>query len=251
MHEFVAVNHRFLPAENAFLAAGSAAALYGKGIFTTVAVYNFEPFLWGKHWHRLLVNAPRIGIHLSGYTEHAVKKSLHEIIEKNNFRTGRARLTFFDESPTAVWEHAGKNKTSFLIQTAEFRVVKSKLNLTVSPFPVNSKSPLAGVKSCNYLEPLLAWEDAKARNCDEAIRLNEKGEIASACLANIFWKKSGEIYTPPLETGCLDGTTRRFVLENLSVTKVKTNLDEIINADEIFLTSAGIGVVPAAINHSK
>ena len=95
------------------------------------------------------------------------------------------------------------------------------MTLTVSPYRINSKSPLAGVKSCNYLENILAWEAAKAHGFDEAIRLNEKGEIASACLANVFWKKNGEIFTPPLETGCLKGTTRGYVLENLAAAEKK------------------------------
>ena len=248
MHEFISFNRQILPAENAFLSADSAAALYGRSIFTTVAVYNFRPFLWEKHWRRLIVNAKKLGIGFSEFTEQTVKNSLLEIVEKNGFRTGRARLTFYDETPSAVWHTKSKSKTSFTIQTAEFRQVRDRLNLTVSPFPVNSKSPLAGVKSGNYLENLLAWEDAKAKGFDEAIRCNEQDKIVSACLANVFWKKRGEIYTPPLETGCLEGTTRGFVLENYAVTEVKAELKELLEADEIFLTSAGIGIVPADIN---
>lgn len=248
MHKFVSLNHQILPAENASLSAGSVAALYGKSIFTTVAVYNFKLFLWEKHWQRLTVSAKKIGIEFSDYTETTVVNSLLEIVERNGFQTGRARLTFYDESPTAVWQNESNGKTIFLIQTADFRSVKNTLNLTVSPFPINSKSPLAGVKSGNYLENILAWEDAKAKGFDEAIRLNERGEIVSTCLANIFWRKGEVLFTPHLETGCLDGTTRRFILENRSVKETKADLDEIVEADEIFLTSAGIGVVQAEIN---
>ncbi|MCY7375698.1 MAG: aminotransferase class IV [Pyrinomonadaceae bacterium] len=251
MHKFICFNHQILPAENAFLPANSAAALYGKGIFTTVAIYNFKPFLWEKHWQRLTANANTIEIDLQNFTEQKVKNALLEIIEKNNFRTGRARLTFFDESSPAFWQTDSKNKTGFTIQTADFRQIKNKLNLTVSPFLVNSTAPLVGVKSCNYLENIMAWESAKAKGFDEAIRLNEKGEIVAACLANVFWKKNGAIFTPHLETGCLNGTTREYVSENLAVEETKAQLEEIIEADEIFLTSAGIGVVRAAIEKSE
>ena len=245
MHKFVNFNHQITPAENAFLSANSAAAFYGKGIFTTVAIYNFKLFLWEKHWERLTANAKQIGVDFSDYTEQTVKKSLLEIVEKNAFRTGRARLTFYDESPTAIWQTDSKRGTSLLIQTADFRLIKDKFNLTVTPFRINSKSPLAGVKSCNYLENILAWEAAKAKGFDEAIRLNEKGEIVSACLANVFWKRNDEIFTPSLDTGCLKGTTRDYILENLTVIEKKAELDELLAADEIFLTSAGIGVAAA------
>jgi len=246
MHNFVSFNHQLLPAENAFLSANSSAALYGKGVFTTVAIYNSKPFLWEKHWQRLTENSQKIGIDLSGFAEATIRSSLLEIVDENKFIRGRARITVFDESASSVWQINPSSKTNLLIQTADFREPKNKLNLTVSPFRVNSTSPLVGVKSCNYLENILAFEDAKARGFDEAIRLNERGEIVSACLANVFWKKNGAIYTPSLQTGCLNGTTRSFVLENFFVEEKKAELIELKEANEIFLTSAGIGIVKIA-----
>lgn len=245
MHEFISLNHQIIPAENALLSATSSAALYGKGIFTTVAIHRSIPFLWEKHWRRLTENARKLGIDLTELPEATVKNSLLEIIKKNNLSLARARLTFFDESASSVWQINLKGKTSLLIQTADFRVVPETFRLTVSPYRINSTSPLAGVKSCNYLEKILALEDARAKGFTEAIRLNEKNEIVSACLANVFWKKSGAIYTPSLETGCLEGTTRGFILENYSVEEKKADLAELNEADEIFLTSAGIGIVKA------
>jgi len=243
MHKFISLNRQILPAENAFLSAVSSAALYGKGVFTTVAIHDSIPFLWEKHWRRLSENSRQVGIKLAGFSENAARDLLLEVVEKNHLRHGRARLTFYDESASSVWQINSKSKTNLLIQTADFRAVKNNFSLTVSPFRVNTSSPLAGVKSCNYLENILALEDARAKGFDEAIRLNEKDEIVSACLANIFWTKNGAVYTPGLETGCLEGTTRSFVLENFAVVEKKADLAELNEADEIFLTSAGIGIV--------
>ncbi|MDQ3713694.1 MAG: aminotransferase class IV [Acidobacteriota bacterium] len=247
MHNFVDLNHQIIPAETAFLSAISSATLYGRGIFTTIAIYNSKPFLWEKHWRRLTENSQKIGIYLSEFSEVTVENQLTEIIVKNNFTRGRARLTFFDESQTSIWQTNSKLKTNLLIQTRDFRKINEILRLTISPFRVNSTSPLIGIKSCNYLENILSLEDAKVKGFDEAIRLNEKGEIVSACLANLFWKKGVGIFTPSLETGCLKGTMREFVLENFAVEERKAELDELEKADEIFLTSAGIGVVKAVV----
>jgi len=243
MHKFISFNHQILPAENVFLSAVSSAALYGKGIFTTVAIHDSMPFLWEKHWRRLTANSQKIGIDLAGFSEATIEKSLLETIEKNNLAHGRARLTFFDESPSSVWLTNSKRTTNLLIQTADFRAVPENFRITVSPYRINSTSPLVGVKSCNYLENILALEDSQAKGFDEAVRLNEKDEIASACMANIFWKKDGTIYTPSLDTGCLNGTTREFVFESFAVQECKANLAELNETDEIFLTSAGIGIV--------
>lgn len=243
MHDFVSFNHQIISAENAFLPTISPAAFYGKGIFTTIAIYNSKPFLWQKHWQRLLENARKVNVDLSEFSERTVKKSLSEIIAANKITNARARLTFFDESSVSIWQIEQKKQTGFLINTADFREIPKRLRLTVSPFHTNSTSPLSGIKSCNYLENILALDEAQAKGFDEAVRQNERDEIVSACMSNIFWLKNGEIFTPSLNTGCLAGTTREFVLENYPVCEKQAKLNELDEAEQIFLTSAGIGIV--------
>lgn len=245
MHRFSLFNHEIVEASKIYLPAVSSATFYGRGIFTTVAIYNSEPFRWTHHWHRLTENAKVIGIDPAGFSETEVKDSLLKIIDRNKFQNGRARLTFFDESSNRIWKNGNKDRTSLLITTADFRQVSNNLRLTVSPYQINSKSPLIGVKSCNYLENILALEEAKRRGFDETVRLNGKNEIVSAAMANIFWAQSGQVFTPSLQTGALDGTTRRFVLENFPVREKRGSLEDVKSADEIFLTSAGIGIVRA------
>jgi branched-subunit amino acid aminotransferase/4-amino-4-deoxychorismate lyase len=103
-------------------------------------------------------------------------------------------------------------------------------------------SAAGGIKSCNYLEHLMSLDEAKRRGFHEAIRLNERGEVVSACMANLFWTKDGKLFTPSLRTGCLAGTTREYILENIECKEVEVGIDEINRADSIFLTSAGLGI---------
>lgn len=251
MHSFVFFDNKISGAPESSLCAVSAAALFGRGVFTTIAIKNKEPFLWEKHWRRLKDNAGKIGVDLSEFSESRVKNALAELLEKNKAENARARITFFDESADRIWQFETNRKTSLLITTADARQTPEDLLLTVSPFLVNSTSPLAGVKSCNYLENLLALEEAGRRGFDETVRLNEKGEIVSAAMANLFWIKDKKIYTPALETGCLAGTTREFLAENFAVLEVAAGLDEIVRAEEIFLTSAGIGICPANFENAE
>lgn len=234
-----------------FLPAVSSAAFYGKSIFTTVAVYNTKPFQWEKHWRRLNENAAQIGIDLSNFSQSQTNDSLLKLIEENNLQNGRARLTFFDESANGIWSTGENKKTDLLITTADFQTVAESFNLTVAQLSQNSKSLLAGIKSGNYLERLLTLEDAKKNDFDEAVCLNEKGEIVSAIMSNIFWTNGEKIFTPSLETGALRGTTRDFIIENFSVVEKKAEFAELKSADEIFLTSAGIGVVRVKIFEDK
>ena len=243
MHEYVSFNQEILRAEDACIFAAASAALYGRGVFTTIAIYDAKPFLWEKHWLRLNGNAEKLGINLSEYAEETVWRALAEITDINNLTNARARLTFFDETPGGIWSFQGARKTSLLIMTSDFREIFGNFRLTVSPFCINSASPIANIKCCNYLEKILALEEAKKRGYDEAVQTNERGEIVSACMANIFWTKGKNFFTPPLATGCLAGTTRALLMEQSDCIEIKAGLESLQKADAIFLTSAGIGVV--------
>lgn len=226
----------------------SNAALYGSGIFTTISIYDRKPTHWEKHWKRLTSNAAIVGIDISEYTEAAVIQALETTIHESKIIDARARITLFDERPSGLWpsRESSEQKTSLQILIGEKRPLPELFKLTTSPFPINSLSPLAGVKSCNYLEQILSIDESKGRGFHEAIRINERGNVTSGSMSNIFWLKGERLYTPSLATGCLAGTTREYVLENLDCEEVEAGLDELRSADAIYLTSAGLGIVQAA-----
>ena len=246
MHEFVFFDQGISRADEALVAAFSQAALYGKGVFTTIAIYDGVPFLWDKSWRRLCNNAETVRIDFSDFSELGVRASLDDLVCVNAVRNGRVRITLLDISSGSIWPFATDRKAGLFVTTADFRPSPDNCCLATSPFPVNSLSPLSSIKSCNYLENLMAMDEAKGRGFDEAIRLNERGEVTSAVMANVFWSKDDNLFTPSLKTGCLPGTTREFVLENLECREVVATLDDLRSTDAIFLTSAGLGVVRVA-----
>jgi len=65
-------------------------------------------------------------------------------------------------------------------------------------------------------------------------------------MSNIFWLSGGELYTPSLRTGCLPGTVREMVLENLECREAEAGIEALEAAEAIFLTSSGIGIGPVA-----
>ncbi|CAN5345421.1 branched chain amino acid--2-keto-4-methylthiobutyrate aminotransferase [soil metagenome] len=221
----------------------SSALLYGKGIFTTVAIHDSQPLLWDKHWARLEMSAGRLGIDLSEHSEESTTMALHGVIAANGVINGRARLTFLDLRSSTLWPVKTARKTALAVMTGETRPIPQRLRLSCSPFTVNSLSPLAGIKSCNYLESIMAIDEARTRGSEEAIRLNERGKITGGCMVNVFWLKDDELFTPSLKTGCLPGTTREYVLENLDCREVEAGIGELRAADALFLTSAGLGIL--------
>lgn len=231
--------------------ANSAAALYGKGIFTTIAVRGGTLLLWDKHWVRLTRDAAKVGVEISDYTETFVFEGLVQALKDKGIVNGRARISFMDQRPGIVWPGSAVENTAMSIITARSRGSANNFNLTTSPFRVNTRSPLAGVKSCNYLENILTLDEAKGRGFDEAVRANENGHVTTAAMANIFWLRDGVLHTPSLSTGCLPGTTREFILENLDCREVEVEMSELQYSDSIFLTSAGLGVAEVAEFESR
>ena len=246
VHDLVSIDGQIVNPVDARLDAVSRAALYGAGVFTTLAIYDGQPFLWDKHWRRLDSNSTVIGIDLSGITKTVVKRSLMSLMEANGVTTGRARITLFDRSASDLWPYGSQQNVVVLITTGDAKGIPREMRITTSNFRINSTSPLKDVKSCNYLERLMVREDATRRQFDDCIQLNERGEVASASMANVFWLKDGELFTPSLETGCLAGTTREFIEENLACSRVAIGPAALTSADAVYLTSAGYGVVQVA-----
>lgn len=241
MQRLASLNGKIVRQDEARIAAVSAASMYGSGVFTTIAVYGGEPFLMEKHWRRLTDNTAKLGIDIE-FTFEDVTRWLAELLDANRVDDGRARVTLLDSGGAGIWTGRSEKQTEVLIVIGERFERPDTYKLSTSPYAINSSSPLAGVKSCNYLEHLIAYEGARRRGFDEVVRLNERGEVTSAAMANLFWLCDEKLFTPSLNTGCLAGTTREFVLENLKVQEVSVRWDELRSADAMFICSAGIGI---------
>jgi len=250
MHPVIYLNRVMLEATKARVAPVSSAMLYGRGVFTTVAIYNGKPFLWPEHWRRLKDHAARLSVDTTGLNESNLGESLRKLVAVNQVKNGRARVILLARSGRDVWraKKESPRKTDVLIMTGEpQKVPAAGMSLAVSPYRVNTMSPLVGIRSLNYLEQVLSWEEAQARDFDEAVMLNERGEIVSATMANIFWFTEGTLHTPSLSTGAMAGITRAAVIELagkqfIPVIEGVYELSDLTEANEIFLTSASLGV---------
>src|SRR5215211_3236768 len=250
MHPVIYLNKTMVEATKARVAPVSSAMLYGRGVFTTLAIYNSQPFRWSKHWQRLTAHAKKLDVDFTGCNEKNVGEALHKLIAVNQVREGRARVIMLARSGRDMWrtKSPGAKKTDLLIMTGESqKVPQTGLSLAVSPYRVNTSSLLSGVKSLNYLDHVLAWEEAQSRDFDEAVILNERGEIVSATTANLFWAKNGTLHTPTLGTGALSGITRECVIDIagkhfIPLLEGIYEMTDLTEADEIFLTSSSLGV---------
>jgi len=92
-------------------------------------------------------------------------------------------------------------------------------------------------------------EEAHARGCDEALLLNERGEVSECTSANLFMVRDGEVLTPPLDSGCLPGVTREILLEiapveGIAIREETLRLEDLMGAAEVFITSTTRNLLP-------
>src|SRR6266536_542976 len=92
-----------LEATKARVAPVSSAMLYGRGVFTTVAIHNGKPFLWPNHWKRLKNQAERLNVDCTGANENNIGEALKKLVAVNQVKNGRARVIMLARSGRDVW----------------------------------------------------------------------------------------------------------------------------------------------------
>src|SRR5438270_13561642 len=121
--------------------------------------------------------------------------------------------------------------------------------VTVSTIRNDPRALNPRIKSLNYLNNVLAQIEAVQAGCFEALMLNHKGEVAECTGDNIFLVKRGELRTPPLDAGILEGVTRNAVIElaqadGIVVEEMSLTRYDVYTADECFLTGTAAEVIP-------
>ena len=120
---------------------------------------------------------------------------------------------------------------------------------TIATLRRDPGSPLAGVKSTSRAESVHAKLEATRRGADDALFLTLAGDLSEASTANIFLVRGRELLTPALKFAILPGTTRTWLLEHaptlgLAPRELQLGLDDVLSADEAFVSSSVAGIVP-------
>ena len=250
MHDRIWLNGAIVPLAEARLGPASAGALYGWGVFTTLGVAGARARAFGPHWERLAAHAVRARVPLA-WSREEVAGGLAALVAESGVVEGRARVTLLRASGGVGAAPAERDADAMIFVAERAPRPGAPLALSVSPHRVNTASPLAGVKATAYVAHLMSLDEARGRGFDEAVLLNERGEVVEATAANLFWARGGELFTPSLATGCVAGVTRRFVLEaaarrRVRVTEGSYPLVALGEADEVFLTNSTWGLRPVA-----
>lgn len=258
MLEIIYLNGRLVPRFEARLSPFDHGFLYGYGLFETMRAYNGRIFRLDAHLTRLRCSAESIGLTHGILTTDEGKQSLKAAcmatLEANELKDARIRLTVSAGEGDMTPDPGTCSNLTILI-TARSLVplppekYETGFKAAVSFLRRNSQSPLSRLKSTCYMESILARTTAKAAGYDEAILLNEQGCLAEGSTTNIFLVSHGELITPCFESGVLPGITRDAVLEiartsHIMATERWVQLNELVEAEESFLTNSILELVP-------
>jgi len=251
MSEIVYLNGSLMPRSQARISILDYGFLYGFGLFETMRAYEGQVFRLDSHLNRLARSAEILGLPI-GVTD--LKGAVMDTIRANKLGNARIRITVSIGEGSIVPDISTCNKPTVLITAGHYQpypeqVYQKGFRAVVSSIHRNSGSPLSRLKSANYLENMLAKQQARVAGVDEALCINEKGLLAEASMSNIFLVTDGILRTPGQESGILPGITREVVLElasQLGITAFEQDIrpDELSQSQEAFLTNSLIEIMP-------
>jgi branched-chain amino acid aminotransferase len=234
-------NNRILPFPEAHLSPGQMGLLMGWGVFTTLRIYEGNPFAFDRHWARMSHDAQRLGMTLC-HDQEGVRRAVASLAKANNRPEGMARVSFV-KNRGGLWAQASdRPETDLLIFTRELVQWPAIHRLKLQPHAIYSVTRLAGAKMLSWVQNAALLEQAHAEGFDDVLLLNESGHIAECTSANVFLVCGSNILTPPLSSGCLPGVTRDVLCEVLpqagfDLREENLTPEDLFSAAEVFISS--------------
>ncbi|HSW45519.1 MAG TPA: aminotransferase class IV [Phycisphaerae bacterium] len=249
MNPRIYLNGRMVEASKAVVPASNPSLLHGVGLFETLRTYEGRPFALERHIERMKVSAARLNMPVQEVID-KVPDAVAELIEANRLKNARIRFTV---APPGQIEPA--DVPTILVagqETAGYAQDLYERGMTVyvcTDYRQSRQDPLAGHKTTSYFSRLLVLRDGQDRGCGEALWFTPENLLAEGCISNVFIVKDGRLRTPPLDTPVLPGITRAVTIElaraaGIKVDESSCTINDLLGADEIFLTNAIMEIMP-------
>jgi branched-chain amino acid aminotransferase len=254
MSFLASVNGIVTPAEEARVSVLDNGFTYGDSVYEVLRTYAGRPFEPGRHFRRLRRSAARLGFDLP--------TSDTQLLAQMDTLIARAAN---GESYIRIVVSRGVGDCSYHFERVQGPTVVM-IQKPLPPYParhyeegiqvatvgVRRNHPRAldpAIKSSNLLNNILAVREAQSRGAEEPVLLNHEGFVAEGASTNVFVCRGGSLLTPPLSSGILAGITREVVLELMAGLRIAfreepLHVDDLLAADEAFLTSTTREVVP-------
>lgn len=247
------LNGRFVELERAMVPAVDRGFLFGEALFETWKTYKGRPFALREHLARMARSAKLLGIPFDP-REDWERRTL-ELAKRNGMLDcgGAVRLTISSgPGRVSLIPEKAKKPTRFML----FRPLEPGLDVArragvavhLMDFGTGVNAQLRNLKTVNYVPAVMGKVAAREHGCFESLYRLADSTVLEGTTSNYFVVKRGKLYTTPVEVGILPGVTRAMTLalaeRMLPVVERRITEKELVGADEVFITSSSIEVVP-------
>ncbi len=251
---FVSYNGKIYLISQVPVDVNNRAFKYGDSFFETIRANGQYPLHFSIHYKRVVKAMLSLKMELASIPrEEELMGYVCKLLQKQKcFGPSRVRISFFRRGKGLYTPET--NQADFFIEASPLANASYQLNekgLLVSVYSEMKKcyNPTSFFKCGNSMHYVLAALQKKQERVDDCLLINLDDKIVEACSSNLFWIKDGVLRTPSVFAGCVDGVMRKLLLDLI----VKEKLfrieetqgaaeEELLNADEIFLTNAIQGV---------
>ena len=256
------LNGELVNKEDAMVSVFDHGLLYGDGVFEGIRLYDGCVFKLDEHLERLEYSAKAILLDLP-MNRQEFADAVCETCRANDLSNGYVRLVVTRGVGHLGLTPDGCGPPSVIIIADDIQLYPEELyekGLKIISVPtrrINASALPPAVKSLNYLNNILAKIEAKKVGFQEALMLNDKGEIAECTGDNVFVLSKGVLYTPPLDAGSLRGITRAAVMDIASDLGIPCREQaltryDLWTAEECFLTGTAAEVIPCVeVDHRQ
>ncbi len=253
--QWVFLNSKLVPKDQASVSIYDHGFLYGDGAFEGIRVYERNIFRLDQHLDRLFRSSKALAITLS-LDHDALRAAVVDTVRANGLSSGYIRLTVSRGVGLGLDPKHINASSTIVISTEQLRLYPQEcydegLNVVTASTRVPPSVCIdPQVKSLGrYINNINAKMEANRVGAGEALMLNMQGNVAEATGDNIFLVRAGELSTPPTSEGALAGITRQTVMDltkdlGLIFRECPITLYDVYNADEAFLTGTAAEVIP-------
>jgi len=256
------VSGAFVERERARVSAFDAGLQHAVGLFETMLAVGEEIIDLARHLERLRDSAQALRL-ADDLRVPALAEACRAVVERAALERARLRLTVTGGDLNLLAAGAGPADPTILIDARPATAYPEPMYehgvvVTIADRRDNPLDPFAGHKTVNYWPRLSELQKASAKGAAEAITLQVSNHLAGGCVSNLFIVRDAELLTPTargeeepgaLASPVLPGVTRSRILEwaddqDLTATARLLTIDDLLDADEAFLTNSSWGVLP-------
>ncbi len=261
------INGQFCDSDQAKVGFFDAGFQHGVGLFESMRAVDGVVFRPLAHLQRMHASALALRL-VERLNIEAIAEAIDLTLKRNALRDARVRVTLtggdlnlLARAREGSDEGAMHPTISIVAQPPTpypSEMFTKGVRVMVAEGRANPWDPMAGHKTLSYWPRLLALQQAAGFGCGEALWFDVSNTLASGCVSNVFIVREGVLRTPvargdsvpsTVPGAALPGVTRAFVLEaararDCEVRIERLTVDDVLSADECFLTNSSWGVLP-------